>query len=113
MSALDVVAACFLVAGSLLALLGAVGVHRFGSSYARMHAATKPVTLAMVLVVLGAVLQVSEAAAVTKLVLAGVLQLVTVPLGMQLLGRSAYRSGEAQRAQLATDELVEEPAPEH
>lgn len=112
MSPLDVLSAVLLLGGALLALLGGIGVHRFDDSFARMHAATKPVTLAMLLVVAGAVLQVSETAATTKLLLAGLLQLVTVPLGMQLLGRAAYRSGSSLPRDVAADELAREPDPE-
>lgn len=77
------------IAGSTLALIGAIGTHRFDSVFTRMHAATKPVTLGLLLVGAGAALQMSDTGDVVKIALAISLQLVTAPLGMHLLGRAA------------------------
>lgn len=43
------IAAFLLVSGATLSLLGAIGIHRFDDVFARMHAATKPVTLGLLL----------------------------------------------------------------
>ncbi|MFM8794657.1 MAG: cation:proton antiporter [Acidimicrobiales bacterium] len=84
----DVVSAACFVAGSLLALVASVALHRLGSTRARMHATTKPATLGVALCALGAVLQLDDVNNVTKVVVIVVLQLVGAPIGAHLLGRS-------------------------
>ena len=53
---LEVVSAVLLVLGALLALTAAIGLLRFPDTLARMHAATKPQTLGLLLVLAGTAL---------------------------------------------------------
>jgi multicomponent Na+:H+ antiporter subunit G len=106
MNVVDVVSGTLLVAGCLLGLLGGVGVLRLPDVFGRMHAATKPPTLGLVLVAAGALLRVEDVADVTLLVLVVMLQFLTAPVGAHLVGRSAYASG----GQLAPDTVVDELA---
>lgn len=103
---LDVVAAVLLVTGALQCLLGALGLVRLPSLLGRLQAATKPQTLGLLLILLGAALRVPPDSAVT-LVLVAVFQLITAPVLSQLVGRSAYRSGAVQPDILVTDELAD------
>jgi multicomponent Na+:H+ antiporter subunit G len=103
---LDVVAAVLLVAGALQCLLGALGLVCLPSLLGRLQAATKPQTLGLLLILLGAALRVPPDSAVT-LVLVAVFQLITAPVLSQLVGRSAYRSGAVQPDILVTDELAD------
>lgn len=103
---LDVVAAVLIVAGCLLGLLGGIGVLRLPDVFGRMHAATKPPTLGLVLVAAGAILRVDSVADVTFLVLVVGLQFLTAPVGAHLIGRSAYASG----GQLAPDTVMDDLA---
>lgn len=103
---LDVIAGALIVAGCLLALLGGVGVLRLPDVFGRMHAATKPPTLGLVLVAAGAILRVDSLADVTFLVLVVGLQFLTAPVGAHLVGRSAYASG----GQLAPDTVMDDLA---
>ena len=84
----DVISGVLMIAGSLLALLASLGLFRLSSTRARMHATTKPATLGVLLCGIGAVLQVSSASDVTKVVVIVVLQLVTAPIGAHMLGRA-------------------------
>jgi multicomponent Na+:H+ antiporter subunit G len=84
----DVVSVVAIVVGALLALVASVGLHRLGSTRARMHASTKPATLGVALCALGAVLQLDDVNNITKTAVVVVLQLVTAPIGAHLLGRS-------------------------
>ncbi|MPY92889.1 MAG: Na+/H+ antiporter subunit G [Acidimicrobiia bacterium] len=104
-TALDVVSAVLVLAGSGIALVAAVGLHRLPDLYARMHAATKPATLGISLCLSGAALQVDHLADVTKIVLAVALQLITNPVGAHLLGRAAHEAGAAQSPSTVLDEL--------
>ncbi|MGB0114557.1 MAG: monovalent cation/H(+) antiporter subunit G [Ilumatobacteraceae bacterium] len=91
MNAVDVAAAGLLIAGTALFVVAAIGLHRFNDLYGRMHAATKPATLGLLLVLTAAALRVDSPGDIGKLALIGVFQLATAPVAAHLLGRSAYR----------------------
>lgn len=107
MSALDVASAVLILAGCVLAVVAGIGLVRLPDVFARMHAATKPATLGLVLVALGACLQLDSAADITKLVLVVLLQFLTAPVGAHLVGRASYHAN-ARRAPLVVDELADD-----
>lgn len=92
---MDTVAAVLIVVGAALSAVAAVGLQRFDDVLARMHSATKPATLGLILVVAGTGLVVVEPGAILKLLLVLLLQMITAPLGAHLIGRAAIRAGEA------------------
>jgi multicomponent Na+:H+ antiporter subunit G len=102
---LDVASAALLLLGAASSLSGALGLLRLPDLPARLQAATKPQTLGLVLLLLGAALRVEPESAVTLLLVA-VFQLITAPVVAQLVGRSAYRSGTLRRDVLVVDELA-------
>jgi multicomponent Na+:H+ antiporter subunit G len=102
----DIIVAVALLTGSLLTLLGTVGLVRFADLFSRMHAATKPMTLGLILVAAGAALHLPDPASRAKLLLVVVLQLLTAPVGAHLLGRAAYRSG-TELGPVTVDELAQ------
>lgn len=106
---LDVIAAVLIIAGCLLGLLGGIGVLRLPDVFGRMHAATKPPTLGLVLVATGAILRVDSVADVTFLVLVVGLQFLTAPVGAHLVGRSAYASGGQLAPDTVMDDLADAP----
>jgi multicomponent Na+:H+ antiporter subunit G len=111
---LDVVGAVLVVLGALLALAAAVGLLRLPDVLSRMHAATKPQTAGLVLVVLGTALLLRTSADVWMLLLVGAFQLITAPVTAHLVGRLAYRSGGVRPDLLHRDDLAgrEWPGPE-
>jgi multicomponent Na+:H+ antiporter subunit G len=94
-----------LVAGCLLALLAAVGLHRFPDLFCRMHAATKPATLGVLLISLAVGIRVTSEGAIAKLLLVVVLQFLTAPVAAHMVGRAAYRSGIEMSDRTTLDEL--------
>jgi len=90
---LDIVTAALVLAGASLALVAAIGLHRLGDTRSRMHAATKPATLGVLLCAVGAALQFDSVSVVTKLFVAVALQLITAPVGAHMLARSITRRG--------------------
>lgn len=104
---LELLSAVFLVIGALLAVIAGAGLHRFGDVFARMHAATKPATLGLALVLVGAALRMPDVGSVAKLMLVIVLQFATAPVGSHLVGRAAYGSGSAVARDIRIDELAE------
>ncbi|MBW3604706.1 MAG: monovalent cation/H(+) antiporter subunit G, partial [Actinobacteria bacterium] len=100
-----------LLAGSLLALLAAVGLHRFPDLLCRMHAATKPATLGLFFIALGVGVTVTTRGATIKLLLVVVLQFLTTPVAAHMVGRAAYRSGVPLSDLTVMDELGRDEAP--
>lgn len=103
---MEAIAAVLLVSGSLLALLAAVGLQRFDDVFGRMHSATKPATLGLVLILTGAMLVLPIPGAVAKLLLVVLLQFVTAPIAAHLVGRAAFRAG----SEMDPDTIVAEDA---
>lgn len=104
---METVGEILLVAGGAWCVLAALGVNRFGDVYARMHAATKTTTLGVLLILIGAALQLEPMQA-TKLLLAGALLFFTAPIGAHLVGRSVHRNvGSAPVHIDSVDELGE------
>lgn len=104
---LDLVGAVLLLLGALLALAAAIGLLRLPDVLSRMHAATKPQTTGLVLVVIGSALLLRTSVDVWMLVLVGAFQLITAPVTAHLVGRLAYRSGGVREDLLHRDELAE------
>jgi multicomponent Na+:H+ antiporter subunit G len=84
----DVLSAVLMLSGSLLAVVSSIGIHRLGSTRARMHATTKPATLGVLLCAIGAVLQFADVSDITKVLVVVILQLVGAPIGAHMLGRA-------------------------
>jgi multicomponent Na+:H+ antiporter subunit G len=100
----DVVCAVLMLAGALSCLLGAVGLLQLPDLPARLQAATKPQTLGLLLILLGAAVRLEFENAAT-LVLVIVFQAMTAPVISQIVARSAYRTGALDRDLLVVDEL--------
>lgn len=88
-----VVASVAILAGSALAVVAAAGLQRFNDVFARMHSATKPATLGLVLILGGAALLMDGLGPAAKLILVGLLQFITAPTAAHLVGRAAFRAG--------------------
>lgn len=105
---LDVVGAVILLLGAVLCLAAAVGLVRFPDVLTRMHAATKPQTLGLLLVVTGVALSLREPRALGLLFLVAVLQLLTAPVAAHMVGRTAHRTGQIREDITRPDELAED-----
>ncbi len=93
--------------GSVLTLLAALGVVRFPDVLARMHALTKASTAGLVLVLLGGALTLDHPNDITSLLLAGALQILTMPVGANLMSRATYRAEGIESEVDTVDELAE------
>jgi multicomponent Na+:H+ antiporter subunit G len=106
----DVVGAVLLLLGALLCFAAAVGLLRFPDVLSRMHAATKPQTLGLLLLVGGLALELRQPKILGMLFVIAVLQLLTAPVAAHMVGRSAYRTGQYDEDSLIVDELAEDLA---
>ena len=95
------VAAAFLLAGSFVSLLSGVGMIKFGTPYARFHAAGKASPVAFLLVVVAAAIETTGAARPLLVVVSGMLVL-TLPVAVHLLFRAVHRTSDVP---LARDDL--------
>ena len=108
MTILDAIGAVLLVLGAALAFIAGVGLLRFPDVFARMHAATKPATLGLVLIGVGAMFVVQSVTETVTVSLIIILQFLTAPAGAHMVGRAAARAGVA-RGHLVIDDLEREP----
>lgn len=105
-SVADGVSVVCLLGGAFLAFAAGVGALRFPDLLARMHAATKPQVLGLVLVLVGLALRLRDRGPVWALVLVALFQMLTAPVAAHLVGRAGYRTGKVRADLLVTDELT-------
>ena len=99
-------AACFLAAGAF-AFVAALGMTRFPDLLARMHAATKPQVVGLLLAMVGLALRLREPSALGLVLLIGAAQAITSPVASHMIARAAFRAGQVREDLLITDELSE------
>ncbi|MDN5726027.1 MAG: monovalent cation/H(+) antiporter subunit G [Propionibacteriales bacterium] len=106
----DLIGAVLIFLGCFLCFSAAVGLVRFPDVLTRMHAATKPQTLGLLVIVIGVAVSLREPVALGMLFLIAVLQLLTAPVAAHMVARAAYRSNQVENGAIVTDELAEDLA---
>ena len=108
---IDVAILVLILLGALLCLSAAVGLLRFRDVPSRLHAATKPQVLGLILIWLAIALSQRTVggiliglALVAPIVL---MQFATAPLSAHIVGRQAYRNGTTDERSLVVDELAD------
>ncbi|KQR39923.1 MULTISPECIES: monovalent cation/H(+) antiporter subunit G [Microbacterium] len=108
---IDVAVLVLILLGALLCLSAAVGLLRFRDVPSRLHAATKPQVLGLILICLAIALSLRTVggilvglALVAPIVL---MQFATAPLSAHIVGRQAYRNGTTDERSLVVDELAD------
>jgi multicomponent Na+:H+ antiporter subunit G len=101
----DVVVSVLLIGGALMSLAAGIGLVRFPDLLSRMHAATKPQVLGLLLFLLALAVDSGSWALVPLLVLCWVFQLLTSPVSAHMVGRAGYRTRHLRRDLLTLDEL--------
>ena len=105
---LDLLGAFLVLVGCFLCFASALGLLRFPDVISRMHAATKPQTLGLIVLAAGVELSLRSWAAFGTLVLITALQLATAPVSglAHLVGRTVYRTDQVRHDLLARDDLA-------
>lgn len=98
---MTVLSSLLMLAGALVAVLAGIGILRFSTPYARFHAAGKASPVAFVITALGAALIAEEGAGI--LIFSAIAMVLTLPVGVHLLFRAAYRT--TNNDHLIVDEL--------
>lgn len=103
---LSLIGAIMLLMGSFFTFISAIGLFRFHSLYARMHAATKPQMLGLLFLCGGIVFTFRswQWALLCALVIG--VQMVAAPVASHLMSRAAYRAEIGDPEDLTLDELA-------
>jgi multicomponent Na+:H+ antiporter subunit G len=80
-----------ILGGALWSLIAGVGLLRLPDVLSRMHAATKPQVLGLLMMLLGVALRLRTADDITTLILVGLFQTWTVPVAAHMIARAARR----------------------
>lgn len=110
---ITILAAAFLLAGSALTLTASIGLVRFPDLFTRMHAATKPQSLGLLLILVGIGLRLQDVRVIGILALIALFQLLTAPVSAHMVGRAAFRTGRIRQDLLVVDELSDRMDEEH
>lgn len=101
----DWISALFMLVGALFILVAGIGLHRFDDVFARMHAAGKSATFGLGLILIGSAIRLGYGGAIGKLLLVFVLGVVTIPAGVHIIARAAWRAGSELSEGTTLDEL--------
>ena len=103
---LDLAAAICLLLGAFLSLAAGIGLLRFPDALSRLHAATKPQVLGLLLVTGGLALVLRDGSTTLLLGLVVVAQLLTIPVASHMVARASWRGGQVRHDLLSVDELT-------
>ena len=107
MTFVEAVGGGLILAGAAFGALAGIGQVRFSDLMTRMHVATKPSTLGLLLVATGAMFLIDSDGAIPLLALTIVLQFITGPVSAHLVGRAAHRIGDWEHDRAVVDHLAE------
>ena len=93
MTAVDAASGVLLLAGSLLAVTGGVGLLRFPDFYTRTHAAGLMDSAGAVLILLGLLLRAPDLGVAVRLLLIAAFLLITGPTATHALAHAARNDG--------------------
>lgn len=108
---LDILSAACLLSGCALAFAAAVGILRFPDLLTRVHAAAKPQTLGLMLILTGIGLRMESIGATTMLFVIAAVQLVTAPIAAHMVSRTAVEFNPIREDLLISDQLHDREAP--
>lgn len=91
---------------AVLCLAAGVGVIRFPDVLSRLHAATKPQILGLIVVTLDVALNKPTVGTFTLVAAIIFFQGLTAPISAHMVGRAGYRSGKVHSASLLRDDLA-------
>jgi multicomponent Na+:H+ antiporter subunit G len=103
----EVIAALFILAGSIIVFVSAIGIIRLPDVYTRSHAASKSSTLGVLSTLVGTLLYflISEGYFSIRLIMGIFFVFLTAPVAAHLIARSAYRNGVPLTEKSIEDEL--------
>lgn len=103
---IDYVAFIFIFTGVIVASIASIGLLRFPDVLSRMHAASKPQTFGLILLMIGISLLAKSWPLAGMLFVVVIAQLMTITAASTMLGRAAFRRGFVSGSSYAIDELT-------
>ena len=104
----EIAVVVLILLGAALCLTAAIGLLRFRDVPTRLHAATKPQVLGLILICIAIALALDSWQVAAFLVPVVLIQLATAPLSAHMVGRQAYRNGTIEERSLVVDELADD-----
>ena len=101
----DVIVGVLMVGGALMSLAAAIGLTRFPDLMSRMHAASKPQVLGLLLFLLAMAVQFESWVLLPVLGVCWLFMLLTAPVSAHMVGRAGYRTKHLHPELLTIDEL--------
>ncbi|UCR90631.1 monovalent cation/H(+) antiporter subunit G [Mycetocola spongiae] len=101
----DLVTLVLVLGAAIMCLAAGVGLLKFPDVLARLHAATKPQVLGVILVVADVVFSTPTVGTITMGFSIIFFQALTAPISAHMVGRAAYRTGKFTSDVLIRDEL--------
>lgn len=95
-----------LIAAAGFSVAAGIGLLRFPDALSRLHAATKPQILGLLLVIAAIALHDRSWMTLLALLPVFVFQSFTAPIAAHMVGRAAYRTGQMDGESLVIDELA-------
>lgn len=102
---LDVVSLVCVIAATGFSVAAGIGLLRFPDALSRLHAATKPQILGLLLIIAAVALESRSFATLAALAPVFIFQTLTAPIAAHMVGRAAYRTGQIDPETLVVDEL--------
>lgn len=106
MTIIEIIASVLIGAGVLVAAISTIGLNRFHGALQRIHAASKPQVLGLILVFAGVTLATGSWSLGAFLLVVLLAQMLTVPVASVMVGRAAFRRGFVRGGDYAIDELT-------
>lgn len=106
----EVVTSAFFLIGSGLILIAGIGMLRFPDLLSRLHAATKPQVLGIILMMNGLALTLESWTVGWKVLPVIIFQLATAPVAAHMVGRAGYRTDKVRFDLMGVDELSQDLA---
>lgn len=97
----------FMLAGGIFALITMIGLLRFPDVYTRMHAAAVVLTVSGISMSVGTSIYVWELFLSLKILLIGLLFLISNPMATHAIARASYRRKVAQPREISVDEYAD------
>ncbi len=104
----EIAVVVLILLGAVLCLTAAIGLLRFRDVPTRLHAATKPQVLGLILICIAIAVALDSWQVAAFLVPVVLIQLATAPLSAHMVGRQAYRNGTIDERSLVVDELADD-----
>ena len=102
---IDVIVAALLLGGATMSFAAAIGLTRFPDLMSRMHAASKPQVLGLLLFLLAMAVEFRSWVLLPVLALCWIFMLLTAPVSAHMVGRAGYRTKHLRPELLTIDEL--------